>query len=116
MPESREVFMEAMETARKKAEIIKALAHPVRIRVFEALAQEEKTAGELVAITGEKEANTSRHLAVLRAAGLVMTRKEGLNVYYSNAMPCLIPMLACVSQAVCTIADDHMKVACCIRK
>ena len=104
-----------MEAARRKADILKALAHPVRVRVFEALADGEKTAGELVAITGEKEANTSRHLAVLRAAGLVATRKEGLNVFYSNSMPCLIPMLACVNQAVCAIADEHMKVACCMR-
>ncbi|HPA76492.1 MAG TPA: metalloregulator ArsR/SmtB family transcription factor [Deltaproteobacteria bacterium] len=105
-----------MEAARKKAEIIKALAHPVRIRVFEALAEEEKTAGDLVTITGEKEANTSRHLAVLRAAGLVSTRKEGLHVYYSNSMPCLIPMLACVEEAVCTIADEHMKASRCMRQ
>ena len=104
-----------MEAARRKADILKALAHPVRVRVFEALAVGEKTAGELVAITGEKEANTSRHLAVLRASGLVTTRKEGLNVYYSNSMPCLVPMLACVNQAVCSIADEHMKIACCLR-
>lgn len=104
-----------MEAAQKKADILKALAHPVRIRVFESLADGEKTAGELVVITGEKEANTSRHLAVLRTAGLVATRKEGLNVFYSNRMPCLIPMLACINQAVCTIADEHMKVACCLR-
>ncbi len=116
MPENRDNVLKDMESARKKAEVIKALAHPVRIRVFESLADGEKTAGELVAITGEKEANTSRHLAVLRAAGLVATRKEGLNVFYSNSMPCLVPMLACVSQAVCAIADEHMKVAHCIRQ
>jgi len=104
-----------MEAAQKKADILKALAHPVRIRVFESLADGEKTAGELVVITGEKEANTSRHLAVLRNAGIVATRKEGLNVYYSNRMPCLIPVLSCINQAVCTIADEHMKVACCLR-
>ncbi len=106
---------EDMDTARRKADILKALAHPVRIRVFEALADGEKTAGELVVITGEKEANTSRHLAVLRAAGLVLTRKEGLNVYYSNSMPCLIPMLSCINEAVCSIADEHMKIACRLR-
>lgn len=115
MAENKKIIRQDMEAARKKADILKALAHPVRIRVFEALADGEKTAGELVAITGEKEANTSRHLAVLRAAGLVVTRKEGLNVYYSNCMPCLIPMLACINQAVCSIADEHMKIACCLR-
>jgi ArsR family transcriptional regulator, arsenate/arsenite/antimonite-responsive transcriptional repressor len=105
-----------LETAQKKADILKALAHPVRARVFEALAGSEKTVGELVTMLGEKEANTSRHLAVLRNSGLVATRKEGLNVYYSNKMPCLLSMLSCVDQAVCDIADEHMKIACCIRK
>ena len=104
------------DAAEHKAIILKALAHPLRIRMFEALAEGEKTVGELVTITGEKEANTSRHLAVLRNAGLVATRKEGLNVYYSNKMPCLLSMLSCVDQAVCDIADEHMKIACCIRK
>ncbi len=104
-----------MDAAVHKASILKALAHPVRIRLFEALSDGEKTVGDLVQLTGEKDANTSRHLAVLRAAGLVTTRKDGLNVYYSNKMPCLLPMLACVNQAVCSIADEHMKVAACIR-
>jgi ArsR family transcriptional regulator len=105
-----------LDPAEHKANILKALAHPVRIRIFEALAGGEQTVGELVTLTGEKEANTSRHLAVLRGAGLVATRKEGLNVYYSNRMPCLIPMLSCVEQAVCSLADEHMKIAACIRK
>lgn len=105
-----------MDAAVHKAAILKALAHPVRIRLFEALSEGEKMVGDLVQITGEKDANTSRHLAVLRSAGLVSTRKDGLNVYYSNNMPCLIPMLSCVNQAVCRIADEHMKAAACIRK
>ena len=116
MAEKEKIMRQDMDAARRKADILKALAHPVRIRVFEALADGEKTAGELVVITGEKEANTSRHLAVLRAAGLVCTRKEGLHVYYSNSMPCLIPMLDCVEEAVCAIADEHMKTSRCMRQ
>jgi ArsR family transcriptional regulator, arsenate/arsenite/antimonite-responsive transcriptional repressor len=105
-----------IDAAQHKAIILKALAHPVRIRIFETLADGEKTVGEIVQIIGEKEANTSRHLAVLRTASIVATRKDGLNVYYSNKMPCLISMLSCVEQAVCDLADEQMKIACCIRK
>jgi ArsR family transcriptional regulator len=104
------------DAAIHKAIILKALAHPVRVRIFEALAGGEKTVGDIVQIIQEKDANTSRHLAVLRTAGLVATRKEGLNVYYSNKMPCLISMLSCVDQAICTIADEHMKIASSVRK
>jgi ArsR family transcriptional regulator, arsenate/arsenite/antimonite-responsive transcriptional repressor len=104
------------DTAVHKANILKALAHPLRVRIFEAIANGEKTVGEIVKLVGEKEANTSRHIALLRTAGLIGARKEGLNVYYSNKMPCLISMLSCVEQAVCNIADEHMKIAACIRR
>jgi DNA-binding transcriptional ArsR family regulator len=100
----------------QKAKIFKALAHPVRVRIFESLAEGERAVGEIVQIIGEKEANTSRHLSVLRSAGLVATRKDGLNVYYSNKMPCIISMFSCVDQAVCDLADEHMKIASSIRK
>jgi len=116
MVENKARIRRDMEAAQSKADILKALAHPVRVRVFETIADGEKTVGELVAMLGEKEANTSRHLAVLRNAGIVATRKDGLNVYYSNRMPCLIPMLACVNQAVCAMADEHMKASRCMRQ
>jgi len=95
----------------RKANILKALAHPVRIGVFEALAEGEKTVGELVEMLGEKDANGSRHLAVMRAAGLVSTRKEGLNVFYSIKLPCLVSMLSCLDDGVCEIADEHGEMA-----
>jgi len=98
-----------------KAFVFKALAHPLRVRLFEAVASGEKTVGELVAMTGEKEANVSRHLAVLRSARLVKTRKDGLNVYYANSLPCLVSMIECVNQALYMMADENMKMACCLR-
>ena len=101
------------DAARYKASLLKALAHPDRIRIFEALAAGEKTVGEIVGMLGAKPAMTSRHLAVLRGAGLVSARKDGLNVYYANKMPCMLNMLACVDQAVCEMADEHMRVAAC---
>lgn len=106
----------ARDAAVHKADILKALAHPDRVRIFEALSQGEKTVGEIVELLGAKNAITSRHLAVLRGAGLIAARKEGLNVYYTNKMPCLLSMLACVEQAVCQIADEHVRVAACINK
>jgi ArsR family transcriptional regulator len=102
--------------AHHKARILKALAHPIRVSIFELLAEEEKTVGEIIKSLGIKEANTSRHLAMLRDAGLVATRKEGLNVYYSIKMPCLLPMLSCIVDAICTIADEHSRIAAGIRK
>lgn len=104
------------KAAIRKADILKALAHPDRIRIFEALSSGERAVGEIVEMLGAKPAITSRHLAVLRGAGLIAARKEGLNVYYANKMPCLLSMLACVEQAVCTIAEEHVRVAACMNK
>jgi len=101
------------DAAETKATLLKALAHPDRVRIFEALAEGEKTVGEIVDMLEAKPAMTSRHLAVLRNAGLVSARKDGLNVYYANKMPCMLNMLACVEQAVCELADEHMRVAAC---
>jgi ArsR family transcriptional regulator len=102
--------------AHHKARILQALAHPIRVSIFELLAGGEKTVGEIVRSLGMKEANTSRHLALLRGAGLVATRKEGLNVYYSIKMPCLLPMLSCIVDAICTMADEHREIAAGIRR
>ena len=96
--------------------MLKALAHPVRVTIFEFLSDSEKTVTEIVEFLGAKEANTSRHLAVLRNAGLVAARKNGLNVYYSIKMPCLLPALACAGEAVCVMADEHQAIAAKIRK
>jgi len=101
----------SMRLAERKANILKALAHPIRITVFEALAEGEKTVGELVELLGQKDANTSRHLAVMRAAGLVETRKEGMNVRYSIKLPCLVSLLSCLDDGVCKIADEHTEMA-----
>ena len=60
-----------------KAEFFKTLGHPARIRVLELLGQREHAVSELLPEVGVEAANLSQQLAVLRKAGLVMTRKEG---------------------------------------
>ncbi|SHL12258.1 transcriptional regulator, ArsR family [Pseudonocardia thermophila] len=66
-----------------KAEFFKTLGHPVRIRVLELLSEREHAVSELVAEIKIEPANLSQHLAVLRRAGLVTTRKDGSAVHYS---------------------------------
>lgn len=97
--------------AMRKADILKALAHPFRIMILELLAGGEMTVGQIVAGIGAKEANTSRHLAVMRSAGLVASRKEGLNIYYSNKMTCFLSLLSCLDDGVCELADEQGEIA-----
>ena len=83
-----------------KAEMFKALGHPIRLRIVELVAGGEKTVTELVAAIGAEPSNTSRHLAVLKRAGIVSDRKEGLNVYYRLELPCVTKFFSCVTDAV----------------
>ncbi len=76
-----------------KAEFFKTLGHPVRIRVLELLSRREHSVGALLSDIGIEPANLSQQLAVLRRAGLVTTRKEGTNVYYSLTSPHVAELL-----------------------
>jgi ArsR family transcriptional regulator len=66
-----------------KAEFFKALAHPFRIEILDALREGELTVNEISTRFGVEKANTSQQLAVLRNKNIVLTRKEGSNVFYS---------------------------------
>ena len=63
------------------------LAEPTRLRLVHALFNAERSVGALVAQTGGTQANVSRHLQSLAAAGVLARRKEGLQVFYSIADP-----------------------------
>jgi ArsR family transcriptional regulator len=66
-----------------KADFFKALAHPLRISILDALRDGELTVNEISQRFDVEQANTSQQLAVLRNRNIVVTRKEGANVYYS---------------------------------
>lgn len=71
--------------AEEAAELLKALSNPQRLRVMCILIDGEKTVGELNAQIELSQSALSQHLAVLRDGGLVRTRRESQNVYYSVA-------------------------------
>lgn len=66
-----------------QSEICKTLASSKRIEIISALKNGEKSVGELVAILGVPKANVSQHLAVMRHKGILKSRREGTNIYYS---------------------------------
>jgi DNA-binding transcriptional ArsR family regulator len=77
-----------------KSEFFKTLGHPARIRVLELLGQREHAVSELLPVVGVEATNLSQHLAVLRRAGLVVTRKDRAAVYYSLTSPRVAELLA----------------------
>ncbi|ATL72131.1 ArsR/SmtB family transcription factor [Nocardia terpenica] len=77
-----------------KAEFFKTLGHPVRIRVLELLSQREHAVSEMLAEIGIEAANLSQQLSILRRAGLVTARREGLSVTYELTSPQVAELLA----------------------
>lgn len=70
-----------------QAEICSALASPVRLQILDLVSESEKTASELLEVLGIPKANLSQHLAVLKDAGILHSRKEGLFQYMSLSLP-----------------------------
>ena len=66
-----------------KAEFFKALAHPLRISILDALRDGELTVNEISQRFDVEPANASQQLAVLRNRNILIARKEGSSVYYS---------------------------------
>lgn len=84
----------------KKAEIFKALSHPVRLAIVEKLAAQPRCVQEIAGWFGCTRTNVSKHLGVLRQSGIVKDHKEGLKVYYSLDLECLGPFMACLDKEI----------------
>ena len=81
------------EISQFKAAFFKALAHPVRIRIMDALRQGEVGVNELSARLGVEQSTVSQQLAILRSRNVVVGRKDGNNVFYSVADPQIFTLL-----------------------
>lgn len=76
-----------------KAEFFKALAHPIRIHILDALRDGEHSVNELKDILNIEAPNVSQQLAILRNKNLVGTRKKGTTVYYTIRDPAIFELL-----------------------
>jgi ArsR family transcriptional regulator len=85
---------------RIKARTIAVLANPKRLQIVDLLSVGERIVSELASALGLPQATTSQHLAVMRKAGVVDTRKEGNHVYYRLADPKIAIACGVMSEAV----------------
>ena len=80
----------------RRVAVIKALAHPSRLAIAESLQQGEQCVCDLRDLVDADMSTVSKHLTVLREAGLVDMEKRGLNVFYRLRCACLLGFLECV--------------------
>ncbi|MDE7240878.1 metalloregulator ArsR/SmtB family transcription factor [Desulfovibrio sp.] len=93
----------------EQAKIFKALGHPSRLLMVEALRDGEKCVCELRELVGDDMSTVSRHLAVLREAGIVSSEKRGTNIYYTLKLSCLGIFLECTARAVTRKAREQFE-------
>lgn len=100
-----------MTRYRAQARLIKALAHPTRLMIVEELGRRSRCVCELTELAGADMSTVSKHLAVLRAAGVVRDERRGLEVHYQLRTPCLLNIFACLLSANRTVAREAVAAA-----
>ncbi|MGL4368612.1 MAG: ArsR/SmtB family transcription factor [Spirochaetota bacterium] len=83
-----------------RANIIKALAHSSRLFIVDMLNQQPRSVGELTEMIGADTSTVSKHLSVLKNAGIVEDEKKGTTVYYSLRTPCILNFIGCVEDVI----------------
>jgi len=99
------------EVYRRKARIVKAMAHPSRLAVIDALAEGEKCVCELQRLVGSDLSTVSKHLALMKNAGLLADRKEGVQVFYRLRVPCILRFFDCVDAVLRANTEEEARIA-----
>jgi ArsR family transcriptional regulator len=82
-----------------QAKFFKALSHPARLAILDALRQGEQCVCHLEVVLGYRQPYISQHLIVLREAGIVQDRRDGWNVFYRVIEPGVFEVLKVVRES-----------------
>lgn len=83
-----------------RAHIIKAMAHPSRLFIVDELSKGERCVCELRDMIGADISTVSKHLSILKDAGIVEDDKRGLQVWYRLKVPCILNFFGCVENVL----------------
>jgi len=93
-----------------KANVIKALGHPTRLWIAEQLQDGEKCVCEFVDEFGADFSTISKHLSVLKEAGIVENEKRGKQVFYRLKVPCIMNFIQCIEAVIESQAKAMMAI------
>lgn len=96
----------------KRADIIKAMAHPTRLFIVDELSRSERCVQNLTKMIGADISTVSKHLAILKNAGIVKCEKRGLQVFYVLKCPCILSFFDCVEKVLKNEVDEQAKCLC----
>jgi ArsR family transcriptional regulator, arsenate/arsenite/antimonite-responsive transcriptional repressor len=99
-----------------RAKIIKAMAHPSRLFIIEELDKQERCVGELTEMIGADTSTVSKHLSVLKNAGLVIDEKRANSIYYTLRCPCIMDFIGCIEDVLSANAKEHANILKCCKR
>lgn len=91
-----------------RARVIKAMGHPTRLFIVEELSRQERCVRELTEMIGADMSTISRHLAILKNAGIVQDEKRGSQVFYNLRMRCILNFFECVESVIRSTAEQQL--------
>jgi DNA-binding transcriptional ArsR family regulator len=92
-----------------QAKVLKALAHPTRLFIVDQLKAKELCVCEITAMVGADMSTISKHLSILKEAGIVGVEKRGTNVYYTLKIPCAATFMTCVKDVIKNRFDEQFE-------
>ncbi len=93
------------------AAIMKALSHPTRLFILEQIASQEQCVCDQANMVGHGISTISKHLSVLKHAGIVAAEKRGSQVFYALRIPCVLEFLACAQKIIQAHARELVSAA-----
>jgi DNA-binding transcriptional ArsR family regulator len=105
-----------IDTKRKRifenrARVIKALAHPTRLCIVDRLVQGEQCVRDLTALVCCDMSTVSKHLSILKNAGIVQDERRGASIYYSLLVPCISSFFDCADAVIEAAFREHAALA-----
>ena len=96
----------------QRARLIKAMAHPTRLFIIDELSHGPRCVCQLTKSIGADTSTVSKHLSVLKSAGIVSDSKDGLKVFYSLKVPCIMNFFKCTDHIIESNAKEQLS---CVR-
>ena len=98
---------EKSKSYKLREKIMKAMAHASRLLILDILSQGERCVCEIVPLVGSDTSTVSKHLSLLKNAGLIDDDKRGLKVFYRLKCPCVIEYIQCIENVIKKKAQER---------
>jgi ArsR family transcriptional regulator len=105
VPAPRATLLDREEHIEQAARALKAMAHPLRLKILCVLGDREVSVQDIVACVGTSQSNISQHLAILREKGVLRTRKDANRVYYRVGDERTLTLLGMMREVFCGLEE-----------